>query len=414
MSKAVKLNIPKAILAVLFIIAVTFALHSLDLGKIGTMAVIPIGFMYFFLTKPTRIKKLISVKPVAWYLAFFIFASISILYAIDANAAVATQKKMLIVMLFSLAVFAYALNSEQTVKVVYIANAITLFLLIGYVLKLGINTQSDERIEDSVLNANTYGYYVFTGLFSLFILYSSRTSRKQKVMYMILTILACIFSFWLVLASASRGASIILGLLIVGNVFVITSASKKGMLQKALVSILLIVGLFYLANYVTEEYIKDSYLLQRFNDLEGRESPRQFHARKAFEIGSENPFIGVGAGNYAVVPKAIEPGSFSHNTFTEAFANHGIIGLFMYLLMLFAIVWKARKNLKTKNKKIRIITYQVFLFFLVFVIYNTLYIVYLSTIFMHFLLVIYAHLLLLERQVKIEKVQKINRTNHAV
>ena len=183
------------------------------------------------------------------------------------------------------------------------------------------------------------------------------------------------------------------------------------MFRKVIVSIFLVVGLFYLAAFVSDNYLKDSYLLKRFNDLEERETPRQFHARKAIEIGSDNPLIGVGAGNYAIVPKAIEQGSFSHNTFTEVFANFGLVGVFMYLIMLFALAIKIRKNLKTNNNRIRVINYQILLFFLVFVIYNTLYVVYLSNIFMHFLFVIYAHLLLIEREVKLERTQRIHLPN---
>ena len=126
-------------------------------------------------------------------------------------------------------------------------------------------------------------------------------------------------------------------------------------------------------------------------------------SKKAIEIGIDNPVIGVGAGNYAIIPKEIEPGSFSHNTFTEVFANFGIIGLIIYLKMLLLLTFKILKNFRTKNIKIRIINYQFLLFFLGFLIYNTLYVVYLSTIFMHFLFVIYAHIVYIDRQIKLQQ-----------
>lgn len=411
MLKVLRLNRINSIIAVIFVIAVTFALHALNLGQASTLVLIPLGFMYFFMMRFSRIKTILTLKPISWYLIFLLFAIISILYSIDSDVAIVTQKKMLIVFLFTLAVFSYALNSIKTVKAIYVANVIVLFLLIGYVLRIGIDRTSGERIEESVLNANTYGYYVFTGLFSLFILYSCRRGYKQKVIYLILTVLGCIFSFWLILASASRGAFIIISLLIIGNIFIITFPSKSGMFRKVIVSIIFLISIFYLASFVSDNYLKDSYLLQRFNDLEERETPRQFHARKAIEVGSDNPLLGIGAGNYAVVPKAIEQGSFSHNTFTEVFANFGLIGVFMYLAMLFTMCLKIRKNFKTNNNRIRVINYQILLFFFIFVIYNTLYVVYLSNIFMHFLFVIYAHLLLIEREVKLEGKQRIHLSN---
>ncbi|MDA9325353.1 O-antigen ligase family protein [Flavobacteriales bacterium] len=389
-----------SIIAVLFVITVTFALNALELGQIGTTVVIPLGFIYFFLSKRRRIIPILSIKPLFWYIFFFLFASLSILYSIDPNVAIETQLKMFIILIFTIAVFSYALNSIKAVKVLYISNIIVLFLLILYVVKLGISTEVDERIIDGVLNANTYGYYVFTGLFSLFILYSYRQNRKQKIIFSIVIVFVCFYSMLVILASASRGASIIISIVIIGNMFIINFASKKGILKKAIVLTIFSIGLFYLFIFISENYLNDSYLLRRFNNLEERETPRDFHSRKAIEIGSDHPLFGVGSGNYAVVPKIIEPGSFSHNTFTEIFANYGSIGCVIYFLMLFRVGSKILKNLNINNEKTRIINYQILFFFFMFLIYSTLYVVYLNTTFMHFLFVIYAHTLLIERNVK--------------
>ena len=406
MSKVSQFKKINSIVAAVYVVVVIFALQVIELGQVGTIVVIPLGFFYFFILKPGRILPILSVKPLFWYIIFFLFASFSILYSIDSDAALETQKKMLVVLLFTISVFAYALNSIKAVKVFFIANVIVLFILILYVLKLGVSINSTDRLEDTIITPNTYGYYVFTGLSSLFMLYPYRQNRKQKILYLILLVLGCIFSIMLVVASASRGASIIVGLLIIGNVFIISTASKKGILKKVIVSIVFVVSTFYLSDFLNDNYLDDSYLLTRFNALEERETPRQFHVRKALEIGSEHPFAGVGAGNYAIIPKKIEQGSFSHNTFTEVFANFGLFGVFIYLSILFKIGFKIRKNVKTNNKKMRVINYQILFFFFLFLLYNTLYIVYLTTIFMHFLFVVYANVLLIERKLKLEIKQK--------
>lgn len=405
MSKKLSINTINSIVAFIFVFAVTFALHALDYGKVGTLAIIPLGFLFYLVRRNARIKKVFALKFVLWYLLFFLFASISIFYSIDADQAFATQKKMLIVLLFTTSVFSYSINSINSVKTIYKANVFVLFVLIAYVLTLGVDLGGVERLEESVLNANTYGYYIFTGLFSLFLLYTNAHSNKYKQIYMIFIIFGSIFSLWLTLITASRGASIIVSLLIAANIFIITTSSKKGFLKKAIFSILFFISLFYLASFVTDNYLKDSYLLERFNNLEDRETPRAFHIRKAIEIGLANPFIGVGAGNYAVVPKNVEYGSFSHNSFTEAFANFGLIGLFLYLMMFYSIIKKIFKIFKTDNDQIKLINYQILFYFILFIIYNTLYVVYLSNIFMHFLFVIYAHLLIIERQMYSEKLQ---------
>lgn len=396
MSKKLSLNSISSIFAFIFVFAVTFALHALKLGEVGTLVVIPLGFFIFFIGRLSKTIKLLELNLVFWYLLFFLFASISIFYSIDVDAAIGTQKKMFIVLLFTIAVFSYSISSINTVKVIYRANVFVLFTLIAYVLTLGIDMGSGQRIEENTLNANTYGYYVFTGLFSLFLLYTNRLNNKHRLIYIIIIIIASIFSLWLILASASRGASIIVSLLIAGNILIITATSKKGILRKSIISILFFLSVFQFASFVNDNYLKESYLLERFNDLEERETPRAYHVIKAIEIGLDNPILGVGAGNYAVVPKVLEQGSFSHNSFTEAFANFGLMGLFVYLMIFYSLLKKILKNLKTNNNQIRIINYQILLFVFLFIVYNTLYVVYLSTIFMHFLFVIYAHLLLIE------------------
>jgi O-antigen ligase len=378
------------LIATVYVIAITFVLHALDLGQVGTVVVIPIGFIYFFLSKTGRIASIVSSKPMFWYIIFFLYSSFSILYSIDRDMAIKTQSKMFIVLLFSIAVFTYALNSIKTVKACFVANVIVLFSLALYVLRSGVSYDISDRLHNGILNANAYGYFVFTGLSGLFMLYTLGQNKRQKVLYMILILVGSISSISLILASASRGASIIAGLLIVGNIFVIVTAGKTGMFKKMIVSVIFGLVLFNVGNYVNNKFLKESYLLTRFDSLEERETPREFHVRKALEIGWENPLLGVGSGNYAVVPKKIEQGSFSHNTFTEVFANFGFIGLLLYFSILSNIGFKMIKNLKMNNNRMKVLNYQILLFFLLFLVYNGLYIVYLTPLFMHFLFVVYA------------------------
>lgn len=397
MSKKISINNVSSIVAFILVFAVTFALDALQIGNIGTIVFIPLGFIIFFLNRFTTTKKVLALKPVFWYLLFFLLASISILYSIDVYAAIDTQKRMFIVLLFTIAVFSYSISSKNAIKVIYRANAFVLFALIAYTLTLGVEMVGEQRIEEGIITANTYGYYVFTGLWSLFLLYTNRLNNAYRKIYVIIIIVASIFSLWLIVASASRGAAIIVSLLIGGNIFIITVISKKRILKKIFVSILFFVSIFYFAVFFTNRFLNDSYLLVRFLDLNERVTPRAYHFNKAIEIGLDNPILGVGAGNYAVVPKLIEEGSFSHNSFAEAFANFGLIGVFIYFMIYYSLLRRILKNLKTNNIQFKIINYQFLLFMFLFLLYNVLYVVYLSTIFMHFLFVIYAQLLLLER-----------------
>jgi O-antigen ligase len=386
-----------------YVIAIIFMLSFLGLGRLGTSVLIPLGFLYLFLNKFKTLKYILGLKAIKWYLFFFIFTSISILYANDSGAAIKTQGKTFIVFMFSLLVFAYAINFLRNVYFFYVVNCLVLLFIAIIVLKTGVSIGDGDRADDVGLNANTYGYYIYNGLFSLFILYTKLgLKKKNRRLLFILIIVASICSFWLVLISASRGASIITSLLVIGNVFIISSISKKGVFKKLFFLILTSFFLIYTISYLNDNYLQNSYLLKRFDQMEEVENPREFLASNAIEVGLRNPIIGVGAGNYALIPKRIEQGSFSHNTFTEIFANFGSIGLFLFGGFFLTVLFKLRRLLRFKNENTKIVLYQILLFLILFLVYSTLYVVYLSNVFMHLLFVIYAHLSILDRNLLVK------------
>lgn len=397
----VKLN---DIIALCLIIAVTFLLSALGQGELNTTILIPFSFVYFFLTKKLKnLKIIVSQKPMRWYIFFGIITTTSILYAYNAEVAFNTQKKLIIVMLFSLAIFSYSLTSFKSIRVIYIANAIILFLLIAYVRTIGIDSTVSGRLDESSFNANSYGYYSFTGLSSLFLLHTITKKYYLKIILILAIVTASIGALIITTAAASRGGFTIVALLIIGNIYIINTASKKGFIKKGLMIFTLIIASYYLVAYYSQTYFKNSYLSQRFDSLEEGETTRNIHLQEAIKIGLENPFFGVGAGNYAFVPKTIEFGSFSHNSFAEVFANHGFTGLIVYSLFIIPFFKKIRDNLSRSGPKQKVINYQILFSLLIFLMYNLLYVVYLTPIFMHFLFAIYAHLLFIDNRLNLQK-----------
>ena len=161
-----------------YVIAIIFMLSFLGLGRLGTSVLIPLGFLYLFLNKFKTLKYILGLKAIKWYLFFFIFTSISILYANDSGAAIKTQGKTFIVFMFSLLVFAYAINFLRNVYFFYVVNCLVLLFIAIIVLKTGVSIGDGDRADDVGLNANTYGYYIYNGLFSLFILYTKLGLKK--------------------------------------------------------------------------------------------------------------------------------------------------------------------------------------------------------------------------------------------
>lgn len=374
------------------IILSTFLLSAIGLGRIATLFLIPLIFVWFFLSRPKISAYIIKQKSIKNYVYFFIWACVSIFYAEHTDAALVTQQKFLIVLLFSLAVMSYAIISIKNINLVYYAFIFSLIILIGFVFQSGIQLEMETRLEEGLLNANSYGYYIFNGLFSSFIIYSQL--NKFKTLFLSALILLIILSFYVVIVSASRGALIILTLLVIFSFFILYYYSVKTKIKRLIVFVLFTVIGFFTISFAYSKYIKNTILMDRFFELEETEGPREFHMRKAIEIGFSNPIIGIGAGNYAKITKRIETGSFSHNTYTEIFANYGLIGLILYLSF-FTVVFN--KIYKTVTSKTKVKLYLILLYLILFLIYNIFYVTYLTAEFTSMLFVVFSHVLILHR-----------------
>lgn len=389
-------------IVIVFVISVIFLLTAMGMGQLGTYVLIPLGF-FTLLTKPHKIKFIFKRVLVKYYSLLFVMSSLSIFYAISPEAAISTQSKMAIVFLFCLTIFSFAIESFRNVNLIYYTNALVLLFVYLYVLFLGVKLGDEGRVSDSVLNANTYGYYIFNGLTSLFLLFSSiKLKSTLRVLFFLIIVLFCLFSIWLALISASRSASVIAAILVFGNFFIIFFLKRKGVIKKFFLLLFFVIGVIYSLHYLNDNYFKNSYLSQRFDQLEDLETPREFHLRKAIEIGLDNPIIGVGAGNYAVIPKQIEQGSFSHNSFAEIFANFGITGLLIFFLFLSQVPKKVIKLLHQAKFKEKVVLYHILLYYVVFLIYSVFYVVYLSSTFLHFYFLICANLILIEKKISLE------------
>lgn len=90
--------------------------------------------------------------------------------------------------------------------------------------------------------------------------------------------------------------------------------------------------------FVIDTY--DSSYLKERNEINIEEDSRIKLAKDAIKVGFEHFPLGVGPGNYIVHSYNKH---FSHNTYTELFANEGIVGLIIYLVIVIGFVkeqWK--------------------------------------------------------------------------
>lgn len=106
---------------------------------------------------------------------------------------------------------------------------------------------------------------------------------------------------------------------------------------------------------------------------------------EAIDVGCENVFIGVGPGNFILHSSQH---IFSHCSYTEAFANTGIMGLILYLYL----IGKFLKNQWQYYRATKEIVYLAFLSFgIIYVFYNFFYVFYSDLWLMSFFLFVAHH-----------------------
>ena len=129
----------------------------------------------------------------------------------------------------------------------------------------------------------------------------------------------------------------------------------------------------------------DSFLKLRIETSINEGDAREKLASNAIDVFASHPFTGVGPGQFYLY--SYNHTSFSHNSFTEIAANMGIIGLILFLLLLFSPLFKEIKNYLYNKGDKSIIKLNI-LFFLSFILINNIYVFYLTTYGMMFFFLI--------------------------
>ena len=372
-----------------FTIIFSTAINSVsDLGSIATNFFIPLCVFVYLIININRSLTLYKnsrlIKPFFYLL---VIALLSYFTTPFHEVVLEANKKLFIVFIFSFTIYVYCVNSSKKIIYAYLSFLISYVIIILYsIFNFQILSLNSVLIESNNIDRNSIGYYIIIGLFSWNMI--CRSLFKSRLIVLILTILLYLISFFFCIQSASRGGVIILTTFSLLNIYFVFLKSRFSF--KTIVT-LSIVYLFML-NVLDTAFIQTSELKWRFNDLDDRKSPRQYHAFKALEIGLENPITGIGTNGYSKVPKLIERGSFTHNTYLELFVSYGIIGLLIYLISFNNIFISLRKFKKNKNSDNNVVINKLIPFLISFLLYNIFYVTYLTIEFMGILFLVLAHI----------------------
>lgn len=327
-------NIEKSDLYVLICVffAAIVSLFADSINAIALYVVLPSAFIVTFLgTRQIFVNKYFNLLTI-----LYIWILISTLWATDIDVALGHLKECLgsFILCYIITVKA---RDIRNIELLYLLFVVILLMDWYYaynnifnVIELGV-----ERISDEKLNANTLAYHTFYATFAIYILGEVCPNRRK--MYDILFILMLPLSFFTAIYTASRQVLIIQLPLI--SILLYIRYLKNNTIGKKFyfVFIVILMSLIILPRVIN---IYDNSYLKERSEKKIEDDSRIKLAKDAINVGLENFPLGVGPGNYIIHSYNKQ---ISHNTYTELFANEGIVGLIIYLVIVIGFVieqWK--------------------------------------------------------------------------
>lgn len=238
----------------------------------------------------------------------------------------------------------------------------------------------EERLDHEKLNANELAYFTFYTTIAIFMLGEFIKYSTIRRAFRILFFATIVLSFFIAMLTASRQVLIVQIPLFVIFILLRYASKIKTLL---LVLALLIGATFVLSDSVQQLY--DGSILQERNELSVEEDERTLVMQEAVQCGIEHPVFGVGPGNFV---KYSVHNVFSHCTYTELWANSGIIAVVLYIVMLLSFIviqWK-------RYRQYRQYPYLIFCIFgIFFVVDNFFYVFYSGLWLMSFFILVASH-----------------------
>ena len=361
--------------------AAAVSVNSISLNRIALYVAIPFAFLLSFFKK----WKVIPNRYEGVLIAIYLWDLLSVLWAQYPESA---SREMHRIMGAVLLTYIMAVNGEDKGIRPYLYSVfIVLYLAAWYYANnhslISAEASNDqERMNDEVLNANTMAYYTFYVSFAVFIMsYIVKSGLWQRI-YRVLFLCMIPVSFLVALVTASRQVLIIqmpLMLFLLYERYI-----KESNRVSRLIFVLLTVSIVLALGPVVVDMYDSSYLAERSEESLTEDS-RWFLLKDPISVGLENFPLGVGAGNY--INYSFNQ-HISHCSYTELFANNGIVGLLLFCYLLAYFIKKQCSYYRTTKDRIFIVF---LLFGLIFSVYQIFYVFYTDLWLMAFFILVASH-----------------------
>lgn len=251
-------------------------------------------------------------------------------------------------------------NNEKTIPWLYIIYIIIYVVSIDYTINNILNTMElgEDRASDEKLNANQLAYYTFYVTFVLFMLGEIITYKWLRILFRILFFGIIPMSLWIAYITASRQVLIIEVPLIAILLFLRywTYASRNS----RIIFVVLLCCIAPILLKSVSSIFQESLLVERSEDI--GDDTRLELISETIDIGLKNPLVGVGPG---CVRLYTSERAFAHNTFLELFASTGVIGMTLFILLLWKFIARQIKRYIAYKDKM-------YMYFLIFGIFFTI------------------------------------------
>lgn len=349
------------------------------LNVIALYVALPIAFFLSFLVG----NSLNNNKYLFIILCMYLWVGITYFFAEHIDAANVQMKQILGVVLLCVTIA----NLAKQVKLLPLLYGIYII----YFISLAIYAQqhilsasfdiSKDRLNDDKLNANMMAYFLFYATVSIYFIGELIKNKTLVRLFRVVLLLVIPLSFYVAILTASRQV-----LIIQIPLLLILLLMRYGKNLRQAVTFLFVIGCIVGAVYIYKgkDIYEKSYLKQR-SEIKIEDDSRMSLMANAFSVGMENPLVGVGPANFQFQNKGHH---ISHNTYSELFANTGIIGLSFYLCVLAKYMnsqWQRYRQTKDR-------VYLTFFFVgLIFIADNFFYVFYSNLWLMAFFILITAH-----------------------
>ena len=330
------------------------AFYSLNdaLNSVTLYVALPVAFLMSFMQE----LKIKSNAYMGILLLLYLWVLFTTFFSVDVGISLLELKRILGCVILCYIVSVQA-KRQENIPWLYMVFVILYIAALDYAYNNIISMMGElggkERVNDDRLNANTLAYYTFFITFVIFILGEIINNTYFKKIIKLSFFITIPLSFWIAIITASRQV-LILQLPLICCLLWLRYIKYGKTINRLLFIILASILVIYCADFVIDQY-ESSYLAKR-SAVAVEDDNRFILVKESLMLGLNNLFVGVGPG---CVRLFTWEGTFSHNTFLELFAGTGIMGMIIYLVLL----WK---YLKTQIKRYKKTGDKMFMYFIIF------------------------------------------------